>query len=90
MAEQKRFIGVDLSKRSFEVAMVSNSTSWIIRKKYKATTEGRQEFVVSLRKDDVVAMETGNSSFILAKLIQKHIGSTVYVESMYSMRASCI
>ncbi len=79
MAEQKRFIGVDLSKRSFEVAMVNDNTSQITRKKYKATTEGRQEFVASLREDDVVAMETGNSSFVLAKLIQKYVHCKVYV-----------
>ncbi len=48
-------------------------------KKYKATHEDRQEFISSLRKDDVVALETGNRSFVLAKLIQKQVGCRVYV-----------
>jgi transposase len=79
MNDQKRFIGIDISKRSFEVAIVNNADPKILRKKYKATHEDRQEFISSLRKDDVVALETGNSSFVLAKLIQKQVGCTVYV-----------
>jgi len=86
MNDQKRFIGIDMSKRSFEVAGVSNADPKIVRKKYKATHEGRQEFISSLRKDDVVALETGNSSFVLAKLIQKRWG----VGYMFLMQASCI
>jgi len=73
MNDQKRFIGIDMSKRSFEVAVVNNADPQILRKKYKATHEDRQEFISSLRKDDVVALETGNSSFILAKLIKKQV-----------------
>jgi transposase len=79
VTDQKRFIGIDMSKRSFEVAIVSNDDPQILRKKYKTTQEDRQEFVFSLRKDDVVALETGNSSFVLAKLIQKQVGCTVHV-----------
>ena len=79
MTVQKRFIGIDMSKRSFEVAIVNNADSKILRKKYKATHKGRQVFISSLRKDDVVALETGNSSFVLAKLIQKQVECTVYV-----------
>jgi hypothetical protein len=48
-----------LFKRSFEVAIVSNADPQILRKKYKATHEDRQEFISSLRKDDVLALETG-------------------------------
>ena len=79
MNDQKRFIGIDMSKRSFEVAVVNNIDPRILRKKYKATHEYRQEFISSLRKDDVVALETGNSSFVLAKLIQKQVGCRVHV-----------
>jgi hypothetical protein len=79
MNDQKRFIGIDMSKRSFKIAVVSNADPRILRKKYKVTHEGRQEFIYSLRKDDVLALETGNSSFVLAKLIQKHVGCRVYV-----------
>ena len=66
MTDQRRFIGIDMSKRSFEVAIVNNADPQILRKKYKATHEGRQEFISSLTKDDVVSLETGNSSFVLA------------------------
>ena len=52
MNDQKCFIGIDMSKRSFEVAVVSNADLRILRKKYKATHEDRQEFIPSLRKDD--------------------------------------
>jgi len=58
---------------------VNNADPQTLRKKYKATHEDRQEFISSLRKDDVVALETGNSSFVLAKLIKKQVGCTVYV-----------
>jgi hypothetical protein len=57
----------------------NNNTSQIIRKKYTATTKGRQKFVASLRQDDVVAIKTDNSSFILAKLIQKYVHCKIYV-----------
>jgi transposase len=79
MDDQKRFIGIDMSKRSFEVAIVSNADPRVLRKKYKATHEGRQEFISSLRKNDVLALETGNSSFVLAKLVQKQVGCRVHV-----------
>ncbi len=57
MNDQKRFIGIDMSKRSFEVAGVNNADPLILRKKYKATHEDRLEFIYSLRKDDVVAIK---------------------------------
>jgi transposase len=79
MNDQKRFIGIDMSKKSFEIASVNDANPRILRRKYKATQEDRQEFVSSLRKEDVVAVETGNSSFILAKLIQKQVGCRVHV-----------
>ena len=50
MNDQKRFIGIDMSKRSFEVAIVNNADPRILRKKYKSTNENRQEFIPSLRK----------------------------------------
>lgn len=79
MGDQKRYVGIDMSKRSFEIVIVNESTSQTIRKKYKATHEDRQEFISSLKANDVVALETGNSSFILAKLIQKQVGCKVHV-----------
>lgn len=79
MNDQKYYIGVDMSKRSFEVAIVQDESSTIYRKKYKASPEGKQAFISSLCKEDVVGFETGNSSFLLAKLIQKKVGCKVYV-----------
>ena len=50
MNDQKRFIGIDMSKRSFEVAVVSNADPRILRKKYKTTHEDWQEFISSKEK----------------------------------------
>jgi len=79
MTDQKRYIGVDMSKRSFEVAIVRDKSSPLARKKYKASPEGKQAFITSLCKEDVVGFETGNSSFLLAKLIKKKAGCKVHV-----------
>ncbi|MFW6139568.1 MAG: IS110 family transposase, partial [Spirochaetota bacterium] len=79
MTNQKRYVGIDMSKRSFEVAIVQDESSTISRKKYTASPEGKQAFISSLCKEDVVGFETGNSSFLLAKLIQKKVGCKVYV-----------
>jgi len=34
MTDQKRFIGIDMSKKSFEVVVVNNADPQILRKKY--------------------------------------------------------
>jgi len=48
-------------------------------KRIRQLTRIGKSLFLYLRKDDVVALETGNSSFVLAQLIQHQVGCTVYV-----------
>ena len=45
MNDQKRFISIDMSKRSFEVAVVNNADPQILRKKFKATHKDHLSFI---------------------------------------------
>lgn len=74
----KRHVGIDLSKRSMEVAFIDDQDK-ISRSKFKNTFEGRLQLISFLKKEDFVALETGNASFLLASLILEKVGCRVYV-----------
>jgi transposase len=79
MVNRKRFIGIDLSKRGMVVAFSTDENEKIELKKFKNSIEGRQNFISKLKKTDIVALETGNCSFVLAKNIISKVGCKVYV-----------
>jgi len=79
MATKKRFIGIDMSKRSMEVVFAVDDEKKIERLKLKTTIEGRQKLIKKLRSSDVVGLETGNASFVLAKAIIEQAGCKVHV-----------
>lgn len=75
----RRFVGIDQSKKSFEVCMVTDDESDIKRFKFLTTNEGINSFLKTLRSSDVVGLETGNNAFCLAKHILKRCHCTVHV-----------
>lgn len=79
MTNCKRHIGIDLSKRSMQVAIMSNKNNKILQKKFTTDLKGCQQFLRILKKDDIIGMETGNLSFELAHNIIKSIGCKVNV-----------
>jgi transposase len=73
-----RYVGIDLGKRTYEVAIVGNRGK-VTLSNGKTTAAGRQALYKKLRKEDKVALEAGNMAFIMAKEIQKFVGCRVYV-----------
>ena len=72
-----RFVGIDLGKRTYEVAIVENGA---VKKSNGSTcVAGRQKLYKKLRPGDKVALEAGNLAFIIAKEIMAIVGSVVYV-----------
>lgn len=79
MSSITRFIGIDQSKKSMEVCIVNNENTEIKRFKYDTNPEGIQNFISTLSVHDVVALETGNNAFRIAKHILNKVQCSVYV-----------
>lgn len=79
MSTKKRYFGIDLSKRSMEVAIVTDGSEKILRKTYSNTIQGKNALLKRLKPLDTVALETGNGSFILARLIESRVSCKVHV-----------
>jgi transposase len=92
VVEQGRYVGIDLSKRTWEMAIITRTGKFKTTaqgdrepeektSRYKGTTtaEGRVKLYKQLRKGDKVAMEAGNLAFIMAKEVEKAAGCTVRV-----------
>ena len=62
-----RYVGIDLGKRTYEVAIVENGS--VKKSNGKTFTAGRQALYKKLRSTDKVALEAGNMAFIMAKEI---------------------
>jgi transposase len=82
MEEQKksmtRYVGIDLGKRTYEVAIVGENGK-VIKSNGKTFAAGRQALYKKLRLGDKVAIEAGNMAFIMAKEIERAVGCRVYV-----------
>jgi transposase len=78
MNNNTRYIGIDLSKKSMKVAYVQDNKKIKI-KEYETTKKGKMSFIKTLSKNDVVAMETGNGSFVFAKQIMDKVSSKTHV-----------
>jgi len=77
--EPKRFIGIDLSKRTYEAAAIHAENSTITRWNGKLDPHGREALVRRLASGDIVALEAGTASFKIAKELQEKEGVTVVV-----------
>ena len=75
---ERRFIGIDLGKRSMTIHAISideTHSSWTCM----TDVEGRIRLLKRLTALDVIAMEACPLAFILKSIIDKQIGATVYV-----------
>lgn len=73
-----RFVGIDLGKRTYEVAIVGKGGK-TEKSNGRTTIAGRQGLYKKLRPGDKVALEAGNMAFLMAKEIQAAAGCRVYV-----------
>ena len=75
----KRFIGIDLSKRTYEAVAIVAGNQTMTRWNGKLDPKGRQSLLCRLKAGDIVALEAGTASFKIAKEIQEKEGVTVVV-----------
>jgi transposase len=74
-----RYVGIDLGKRTYEVAIVGKGGK-VTKSNGKTFVAGRQALYKKLRCGDKVALEAGNMAFIFAKEITAAVeGIRVYV-----------
>jgi len=81
MKERKtetRFVGIDLGKRTYEVAIVGKGGK-VTMSNGRTFVAGRQSLYKKLRLGDKVALEAGNMAFMMAKEIEASVGCRVYV-----------
>jgi transposase len=87
VVEQGRYVGIDLGKRTWELAIITRSGKFKVtaqgdaepeertsRCKGTTTAEGRLKLYAQLRPGDKVALEAGNLAFIVAKELEKAVG----------------
>ena len=85
MKEKKtRFIGIDLGKRTYEMAVVGKGCK-VAMSNGKTTAEGRQKLYRKLHPTDKIALEAGTLAFIMAKEIEASVGCRVYVLNPYRL-----
>ena len=79
-----RYIGIDLGKRTYQVAFVGKGGK-VTMSNGKTYPDGRQALYKKLRPTDKVAVEAGTMGFIMAKEIQAAVGCKVYVLNPYKL-----
>jgi transposase len=77
-AAKRRYVGIDLSKRTYVVAIVSEKGK-VVMSCGLTTKEGRAEPYKKLCRSDKVALEAGNPAFMMAKEIKEAVGCEVRV-----------
>lgn len=77
MQEEKRFVGIDLGKRTYEMAIIT--PKGVIRSNGLTTVSGRAKLYSKLKKTDVVALETTGLAFVIEREIRKVVGCDVYI-----------
>ena len=76
--EKRRFVGIDLGKREYTMAVIWKTGRMIIHQG-KTTEKGRAALYRLLEKSDKVALEAGNMAFRMAREIMQRVGSEVRV-----------
>jgi transposase len=92
VVEHGRYVGIDLGKRTWEMAIITRSGKFRTNEqgdvepeektaRYHGTTtaEGRVKLYGKLEAGDKVALEAGNLAFIMAKELEKAVGCRVRV-----------
>jgi len=80
----QRFVGIDLGKRTYHVAIVGGNGK-VTMSNGMTYAEGRQALYKKLRPSDTVALESGGLAFIMAKEMEKAVGCTVHVLNPYRL-----
>jgi transposase len=75
---QRRYVGIDLGKREYTMAIIGVKGKMIIHTG-KTSIQGRQALYRLLEPMDKVALEAGNLAFIMAREIMERAGSEVRV-----------
>jgi hypothetical protein len=76
--EKRRYVGVDLGKREYTMAIISAKGKMSIHKG-KTSIQGRAALYKLLEKSDKIALEAGNMAFTMAREIMQQAGSEVRV-----------
>jgi len=87
MKEKKaetRHVGIDLGKRTYEMAIVSKGGKTAMSNG-RTCVEGRLKLYRKLQPSDKVAVEAGSLAFIMAKEIEAAVGCKVYVLNPYRL-----
>jgi transposase len=92
VVEHGRYVGIDLSKRTWEMVIITRSGKFKTNEqgdrepeekttRYKGSTaaEGRVKLYGKLEVGDKVVLEAGNLAFIMAKELEKVVGCQVRV-----------
>lgn len=74
--EQRRFVGIDLGKRTYEIKFISENGK-VTGTNGKTCPSGRKELYRKLRSTDRVAIEVCSLSMLMAKEIQRDVGCEV-------------
>lgn len=75
---KRRFVGIDLGKREYTMAIIGKDRKVSIQKG-KTSIAGRAALCRQLEQEDKIALEAGNLAFIVAREIQEQVGSEVRV-----------
>jgi len=76
--EKRRYVGIDLGKREYTMAVISKNRKMTIHHG-KTCIQGRQALYRLLEPTDKIALEAGNLAFIMAREIMEKIGCEVRV-----------
>ena len=76
--EKRRYVGIDLGKREYTMAIIGRNGKMGIHKG-TTTEKGRAALYRLLEKGDKVALEAGNLAFRMAREIMQRVGSEVRV-----------
>ncbi|GBU29440.1 hypothetical protein R84B8_03005 [Treponema sp. R8-4-B8] len=76
--EKRRFVGIDLGKREYMMAVIGKNSKMTIHHG-KTSLQGRQALYRLLEMTDKIALEAGNLAFIMVREIMEKVGSEVRV-----------
>lgn len=76
---QKRFIGLDLAKRTVEVCIRCEGELSQRMSGIRTDEQGRERLASLLLSDDVVGMEACSIAFLLGRYLRNTVGCTVYI-----------
>ena len=74
--EQKRFVGIDLGKRTYEIKFINENGS-VNGTNGVTSPEGRKALYKKLRSTDRVAIEVCSLAMVMAREIEKEVGCEV-------------